>query len=336
MTTSRSEYIPTPKDWARGYYEDWSGHEVGGSGPYRIYLRAPTEEECKRGYYDACDTSGICAHKYRIIIVGKPWPPEHAQLSEQKAELRTDNIDFSMDAMYAPQPAADSRPAADSFGGWLERRRLGIGCSELAVCGVIVGDLSADDIPKTHAANAELMQRGPGAGLPRLVAEKAGLVQAKKSRERQEDYLEVELTSWMRLHAAEHGLKPETVTHSGTVPQEWYPLASRTVPNLLCSPDGWARDDFGDLVALDWKRSTRSGPSRESLERWKWQLVGQCLVTGAAYGMDVVGIGWIEAGAPTDSVSVWRVEPTKKEFELVEKWVTKVWAMVCSAKEQRR
>lgn len=246
------------------------------------------------------------------------------------------DLDFSIDAMYAPQPDADARPAADSFGGWMERRRLGIGCSELAVCGVIVGDLSADDIPETHAANAKLMQRGPGAGLPRLVAEKAGLVRAKKSRERQEDYLEGELTAWMRLHAAEHGLKPETVAHSGIVPQEWYPLASRTVPNLLCSPDGWARDDFGDLVALDWKRSTRRGPSRESLEHWKWQLVGQCLVTGAAYGMDVVGIGWVEAGAPTDSVSVWRVEPTKKEFELVEKWVTKVWAMVCSAKEQRR
>lgn len=239
-----------------------------------------------------------------------------------------DDLDFSIDAMYVTPPRVE-------VGGWLGRRQRGIGASEVAVCGVIAGDIHPASVPKTHAAMADIMKRGAGAGLPRLVAEKAGLASARRGSEVPSDYLEHELLEAFRPMCPALGLDGRSLTHSSAAPTEWYPLVCRDVPRLLCSPDGWARDDFGDLVTVDWKRSTKHGPSAQSLERWRWQIVAQCMTTGASYGFDVVGIGWVEAKAPGGPVEAYKIEPTDEDFALVKKWVTHVWSMVESAKEER-
>lgn len=231
---------------------------------------------------------------------------------------------------------ADAAVPASPTSPWHARRALGIGCSELAACGVILGALHESEVPRSAADEAAIVQRGPGRGLPRLVARKLGLVRERPRRD--DDYREGEIMAAF-VSGLRHGqysgrvadIDPDSVQHSSAIPEELYPLVDRVEPTLRGSLDGWARDCWGDLVVPDWKRARRSGCSRESLTAYRWQLVGQCAVTGAAWGVVVVGVGWVIPGE-TGPIEPYVVAPTADEIDAARDWARRAWAMVEAAR----
>lgn len=244
----------------------------------------------------------------------------------------TEDLSCDFDALPA-EPAEAVEPSP-----WHARRSLGIGCSELATCGVILGALHESEVPRSYADEAAIVQRGPGRGLPRLVARKLGLVREKPQRADVDGYRESEIMAAF-VDGLRHGtfsgrvatIDPESVRHSSVLPEELYPLVDRVEPALRGSIDGFGRDDWGDLVVPDWKRAKRSGVSRESLAAYRWQLTGQCAVTGAAWGVIVVGVGYLIPGE-TGPIECYTVAPTAAELETARDWARRVWAMVESAR----
>ena len=223
-----------------------------------------------------------------------------------------------IDAQLADVPAraVDGSPR----GAWLARRSRRLGASEVAVAMAVLGDLDAGRLTKAQQHEAAVIERGPGRGLPRLVARKAGLLREPKARADVEGYREIELVEAFRQEVACASGKlgridPESIRHSDA-PHEWWPLIDHDCHELAVSLDAWGREWWaGPLVVADMKRT---GPRFDApRDSWQWQIVAQCAAARAAWGVLVVGVGWAVSPEARGPVEIFVVEPTAAEIERV-------------------
>jgi hypothetical protein len=238
-----------------------------------------------------------------------------------------------MDAQLA-EPVAVAPPSDP----WLARRLLTVGASEVAVAMVIAGLAHIDDLPSYSQPNAKIMKAG-GKTAPRLVLEKARL---KRPLAVSEDALigarrEAELLSaWGHQLArgtyhcdAEALIQPASVGHASLLPKEWMPLLSRGCRGSA-TPDAWARDIDGSLVNVQLKCCRQ--PKPELPWYWRAQVVAECDVTCAEWGLLVCGVYWSISMTSRGPIVAWPVEPTPAETERIRSAVRHFWTLVDGVK----
>lgn len=246
----------------------------------------------------------------------------------------------TLDAQLVEAPA----PAAEPDDPWLARRRLTVGASEIAVAMVIAGMLPMDALASYDQQKARPTRVGYGGRwvtAPRLVLVKAGMIDAPKAgdaarigtlREREL------LAAWLR--ALERGslycdaealLDVATVRHADEMPREWLPLRALDVP-LSCTPDAWCRDVTGALVDVQIKTSRRE--RRELPEYWRAQVVAECVVQRAEWGVLVLGEQWAVHEQSQGPIRVWPVEPTERERVQVREAAADVMERVRALREE--
>lgn len=240
-----------------------------------------------------------------------------------------------LDAQLADVPARAADGSAR--GAWLARRSRRLGASEVAVAMAVLGDLDAARLTKAQQHDAAKIVKGPGRGLPRLVARKAGLLREPKARADVPGYREVELVEAFRAEVAGASGKlgridPESIRHSSDAPHEWWPLIDHDCAELAVSLDAWGREWWaGPLVVADCKRTgPRFDVPRDS---WQWQIVAQCAAARAAWGVLVCGINWATSATSTGPVELFVVEPTQSEIDRVRDTARRFAKLVESAKE---
>ena len=233
-----------------------------------------------------------------------------------------DDLSCSLDVLDAqladvPSRAADGSPR----GAWLARRSRRLGASEVAVAMACLGDLDVGRLTKAQQHEAAKIVKGPGRGLPRLVARKAGLLREPKARADVDGYREAELVEAFRAEVAGATGKlgridPESIRHSSELPHELWPLIDHDCHELAVSLDAWGREHFGGpLVVADCKRTgPRFDVPRDS---WQWQIAAQCAAARAAWGVLVCGINWATSATATCPVECFVVEPTQSEIDRV-------------------
>ena len=192
-------------------------------------------------------------------------------------------LDFSHEAMYSPQLVA---PPSDP---WLARRMLGFGASEIGALYLAMGlRAPSPDDPRYLAE-----------GAARLIGVKAGLRKpAGGSRataggqRRERDVLRV----WADGGCPGSSVVPWSVRHADEIPREYLPLVDRHCPRLVCTPDGYARDDDGQLVHVEVKTTWRRRDERHTGPHLWWgyelQVQAGIAATGAHSGVCVVGLGY--------------------------------------------
>jgi hypothetical protein len=237
--------------------------------------------------------------------------------------------------------AVEIAPPADP---WLARRALGFGASDvpallLALGGVPVGV----DVPKYIADRARL-KRVAGVVVPRIIAEKAGLVSPLKAgtaaaigtnRERELLWTWRDLLVARRYYdeAAEGLLLPETVTHADSLLKCCWPLVDRHAPMLSATLDAWCRDGIDSEIVVELKCSATA--RRECPWHWRVQVLAQLAVTGAAAGIVVCGEEWAAWHGNSGMVRAWRVGRDEAAIEAIRAAARQGWQMVERARETR-
>ena len=214
-------------------------------------------------------------------------------------------LDFSVEGMTGP---ARELAATDFTDPWLARRQNSFGCSDLPALLAIYDRTLApwDEIPSYTKSSATPARAGAFFE-PRLFLQKAGLLKtgvgsaARKGAEREKELLyrwNLEQTDFVRGETQ----------HASALPRELWPLVSRQTISLTCTPDAFARDLSGDLALVELKCSVKE----KAKLPWVWliQIQGEILVTGAAYGVCVLGERWAAWHGDDGKIKTWTVEPS--------------------------
>ena len=210
-------------------------------------------------------------------------------------------IDMSMAAMddvEPPEVPVDTGPDA----AWRARRQHAFGASEIAALFIALGMRHAEDFPGFVRDEAKIIRFGKQR-VSRIFLRKAGLKKPLASTPAMELGSEREselLRQWTeRVRRGRCGreaqmILPETVQYSSVVPREFYPLTAHGLKRLAVTPDAWARDKLGDLVAIEAKCSFKpyADKYRAAAPHHVLQLHAQMLVLGAESGIAVEGERW--------------------------------------------
>lgn len=208
--------------------------------------------------------------------------------------MSDDALDMSHEGLTPPPEPVP--PPADP---WLARRLLTWGASEVAALMVGLGRVSDEGMAKHVLSNAKHVKRRGLPGTPRVILEKARLVGPLKAEttamQRGTRYEPQLLREWAFLVGAGQVDGAElvdaaTVVHASAVPREFWPLVDRRCPELAVTPDGWARDVFGDLVMLEAKCSVR--PYGGLRPHHALQVQAQLAATDREVGYVIEGQGW--------------------------------------------
>lgn len=164
------------------------------------------------------------------------------------------------------------------------------------------GRRAVEALPKYAQQRIRVVQGSRG--LPRLYAEKAGLLAplavgtaAHFGQEREE----LLLRTWAEHiergeYAVEHEaiVDPGSIEHASAVPREWMPLPARFARFIASTPDAWCRSDLdGSLYDVELKCVT----SDVFEARWYWvvQVQAQGMSTGSEGAFVVAGSRWARA-----------------------------------------
>ncbi len=256
-------------------------------------------------------------------------------------------IDMSMAAMDETEPPevpVDTSPDA----AWRARRQHAFGASEIAALFIALGMRNAEDFPGFIRAEAKIHRHGK-LRVPRIFLRKAGLRRDLKSTAAMELGSEREpelLRQWTervlrgRCGREAQMILPESVQHSSVLPREFYPLVARGGLRLAVTPDAWARDKLGDLVAIEAKCSFQPYMMkyRQAAPHHVLQLHAQMLVLGAESGIAVEGERWCNdffdhAGEPGGLVVTWPVPRDESVIAEIERAIPLGWERVQELKE---
>ena len=195
-----------------------------------------------------------------------------------------------------PAPEAYAQPAETD--PWLQRRALGWGASDVGVLLAALGRRPLDWLPSYLQADAKTTNRTHGQ--PRIIAQKAGLIEPRKrgSAAAQGTAREAELLETWRGLARRGQAGPvaaeidhNTAEHASLMPREVLPLVDRHCPQLSATPDAWARCRlFGSLGVLECKCSVRAYTAVPAIH--VVQVQTQIAVMGAEWGCVIEGAGW--------------------------------------------
>lgn len=243
-------------------------------------------------------------------------------------------LDFSLDGMDAQLAEAGPllAPPADP---WLARRSLGFGASDVPALLLAAGLRSADGCPGYLADKAKPTRSTRG--LPRLIAEKAGIVAPKKVGSAAQRGTERErelLSAWRDLLvrevyydvAAEGAVLPDRITHADALLKSAWPLVDRYAPSLSATLDAWAWDALDLELVVECKCSATE--RREIPWWWRDQVMAQLAVTGAAYGLLCCGEFWSHWSGNDGPIRVWRVDRNETEIAVIRDATTRGWQAV--------
>jgi len=230
---------------------------------------------------------------------------------------------------FAPEvEPAEAEPERDPVrAAWLKRRDRGWGASEISIVLVALGMRSPDILaayqrPEANPIRIRLSKRSKAVAVPRILLRKAGLRRELAMSEAMRLGLEREprlVAQWRAMALRGRGGLPVDPASIVYVPDlrlpEILPLTDPVEPRLLCTPDVFARDLFGDLGCVDGKCSFDGYLDRYNAapEHQRIQVNAQCAVTSATWGAILEGEGWSatyrdHAGEPMGPVRVWPVE----------------------------
>lgn len=224
---------------------------------------------------------------------------------------------------------------------WMARRGHGFGASDIPALMLALGGCT-EPAPRYLASRAATLSRGAGKGLPRIIAEKAGLAAplaagaaASKGTARERELL----AHWRTLleheqyhdECAEAAVLPASITHADTLLRSCWPLADRRCPRLLATLDAWARDAMGCELVVELKCSATERPALPWY--WRAQIIAQLAVSGADYGLLVCGEMWSAWHGNDGPVRVWLVERDEAEIAALRALVERGWQSVEEARE---
>jgi hypothetical protein len=250
---------------------------------------------------------------------------------------------YGIAALDEPPAAELVAPPVDE---WLQRRALGFGASDIAA--LFVGYDLRDPMLLGDKARKNGKRRARGRWkLPRIVLEKAGVVQPLESGgDPRETGLERErmlVEQWTRLVErgkagpdAKH-VDPSTIRYVPDVfPKEMVPFVDRYEHRLCVSPDAFARDLlFGDLGWWDTKCSVHGYADKRGgcpLEH-QLQANAQYAALNGTHGGIVEGVGWSarwkdHGGEPSGPIVTWAVERDEALIAEIRQVVRHAWADV--------
>ena len=244
----------------------------------------------------------------------------------------TDSLDFDTVAAQLAEPVAVDAPAD----AWLARGQLGWGASDIAPLLLALGIVrDAEDAPEYIRKRTRVTTTSHGQ--PRIIAEKAGLVapyaagSAASEGTRREREL---LTHWRTLlergvyyDDAESLVLPRSIRHADSLMRCMWPIVDRHAPVLTATLDAWASDQLGGSLVVELKCSAKE--RRDLPWWWRWQVVAQLAVTGADYGLLVMGERWSATWHADDGpVRTWVVERDEREIEIVRNAAREGWRRV--------
>lgn len=238
-------------------------------------------------------------------------------------------LDFAGLDTWTPDPE-EVPPPADP---WLARRGLAWGASEMAMVMVATGRAEAAQLPRWAQDRVRVTNRTRG--VPRIIAEKAGIVRPRKAGRAAELGTEREvelLRAWQGEIARgayaleeEARLEAESVTHASAVPREWMPLQVRGGVMIAATPDGWARDVAGSLYDVELKCT---GAVNDLAWSWRVQVQAQGLATGSAGAFVVAGEWWAVEARERGRVLRAFVEPDLEMRREMVQAAREAWSMV--------
>lgn len=216
---------------------------------------------------------------------------------------------------------------------WLERRTLGFGASDVGALLLICGHAPDEKTPKWLLETVKVPR---GARAPRLLLEKAGLVEprevgatAQAGNDRERELLEQWKLSVQHeaLRIPEERLvRLDTVAHADSVPREWLPLVDRHCPRLIATPDAWARDVMGDLVDVQLKCSVAE--RTELPWYYRAQIVAETAVMNARWGLCVLGERWAAGWGSDGPLRAWPVGRDEALIATIRADAIECWARV--------
>lgn len=249
-----------------------------------------------------------------------------------------DELDFSIDAMSEPLPPPGQQ-SPDAPDTWLTRRALGFGASDMPALLLALGLVNAH-APKYLTDRTRKTNRTRG--YPRVIAEKAGLVEpsgvgkaAHRGAARERELLE----QWRQklIHGqfgcdAERMLDPSRIRHSDVAMRCAMPWVDRHCPALTATLDAWGDDVLGNEVAIELKCSASE---RVDLP-WYWQaqVMAQLAVTGASYGILVCGDQWAAWHENDGPIRSWLIDRDESVIAALREATRRGWAMVEEAREK--
>lgn len=225
---------------------------------------------------------------------------------------------------------------------WHARRASGFGASDIPALMLAMSGCQ-EQAPRYLADRAKIISRGRGKGLPRIIAEKAGIVAplsagaaASRGTERERELL----THWRTLIEHEQTgeasslVVPATITHADALLRCCWPMVDRRCPRLAATLDAWGTDELGAHVVIELKCSA----TERSQLPWYWraQVLAQLAVTGADYGLLVCGEMWSAWHGQDGPVRVWPVERDEGEIDALRELVRRGWAEVEMARESAK
>lgn len=252
------------------------------------------------------------------------------------------DIDMSVTAMDAtPEPlSSDDAGPRDP---WEVRRDFAFGASEMAALFIALGMRHAEDFPGFIRSEAHVMKRGPHK-VSRLFLRKAGLARPLKptrpmilGSEREPELIRQWTERVRRGLCGKEArtLDPSTVQHSSCVPRSFYPLTHHRLKHLAVTPDAWALDLMGGLVAIEAKCSYQPymNKYRDAAPHHVLQLHAQMMVMEGDAGIAVEGERWSNdywdhAGEPSGPVRTWPVRRDESVVREIEKAIPLGWEAV--------
>jgi hypothetical protein len=120
------------------------------------------------------------------------------------------------------------------------------------------------------------------------------------------------------------------VTHADMMLSSCWPLVDRAEGRLTATLDGWARDGLGGQVVVELKCSATERPACPWY--WRTQVMAQLAVSGADYGLLVMGECWSAWHGNDGPVRVWLVERDEAQIDAIRAAVRDGWAAVEAAR----
>lgn len=201
---------------------------------------------------------------------------------------------------------------------WLERRGHGFGASEIAALLIALGLREPVGVPKYMVENAR-----------KILAVKAGtrrpskVGRAAREGSRSERAL---IAAWDADGECPVRSVLGTIAHADAAPRSFWPLVDRHCPRLTCTPDGWARDLFGEDVIVEAKCTT--APLAEPHWYWTVQVQAQLAVTSCAWGALVIGDEWAADWKQPGRVHAHAVERDEAVIAEIRGAVVEGWRLV--------